>query len=91
MLFCRFTARYGVITTGRTWYFCKVDNGALHISPPIAWDSTNPPLLAAVSYIMTKAWEAKDNTISDFPTGQGGSHASQCIVEVHVPHFRVTA
>ena len=35
-----------------------------------AWDSRDPPLLAAVSYIMSKAWEDQAKTISDFPTGQ---------------------
>ena len=71
MLFCSVAARYGVITTGRTWYMCKVDDGALLISPPIAWDSQDPLLLAAVAYIMSKAWEDQDETISVFPTGQG--------------------
>ena len=71
MLFCSCAARYGVITTGRTWYFCKVEHGALLISPPIAWDSEDPPLLAAVSYSMSKAWQDRDMATPDFPIGQG--------------------
>ena len=73
MLFCSATARYGVITTGQTWYLCKVDDGALRISPPIAWDSRDPPLLAAVSYIMSKAWEDQEKTDPEFPSGQGAA------------------
>ena len=71
MLFCSCAARCGVITTGRTWYFCKVDRGALHILLPIAWDSKDPPLLAAVYYIMEQAWEDRNKDTPEFPTGQG--------------------
>eukprot|EP00891_Asterochloris_glomerata_P001797 jgi/Astpho2/1797/Aster-07557 len=34
----------------------------LQIAPPISWDSTDPPLLAALSYIMTLVWDDQDKS-----------------------------
>ena len=78
MLSCSAAACYGMITTGRTCYLCKVDGGALHMSPLIAWDSRDPPLLAAVSYIMSKAWEDQGETTPEFPSGQGKPRLAVC-------------
>ena len=65
--------RYGVITTGRTCYLCRVDDQGLQVSQPISWDSEYPPLLAAVSFIMTHAMRDRDNSKLVFTSGQRGA------------------
>ena len=45
----------------------------LQIAPPISWDSTDPPLLAALSYIMTLVWDDQDKSRLVFSSGQGES------------------
>ena len=70
--------RYGVITTGRTWYLCRVDDKGLQVSQPISWDSKAPHLLAAVSFIMTRALHDRDKSKLVFTSGQRGSCGALC-------------
>ena len=81
---CSCKLRCGVFTTGRTWYLCMVGGKGLQISPPISCDSRTPPLLAAVSFIMTRALCDQDKSRLLFPTGQQ-SPAAHSVVEMHRP------
>ena len=79
--------RYGVITTGRMWYFCRVDDNGLQVSQPISWDSQAPPLLAAVSFIMTRALQDRDKSKLVSTSGQRGF--MRCTVHLKLSAKRI--
>ena len=58
-LSCRAKVGYGVLTDIQNWYLVRRDHtGCLYISVSFKWDDRQPPLLAAIAYLVNSAVDA---------------------------------
>jgi hypothetical protein len=56
LLSCRAKVGYGVLTDVQNWYLFKRDHGgSLYISRGFKWDDRQPPLPAAIAYLLDSA------------------------------------
>ncbi len=57
---CSAKVGYGVLTDVQNWYLVRRDHiGCLYISVGFKWDDRQPPLLAAIAYLVNCAVDAR--------------------------------